>query len=72
MQDYVLGSRRLNAVTAALSASSSAVSSGSMLVVPALAFEDGGPTLLLAGSLGLSILLDSACKTSATLHNRSR
>ena len=53
MQDYVLGSRRLNAVTAALSASSSAVSSGSMLVVPALAFVDGGPTLLLAGSIFL-------------------
>ena len=51
MQDYVLGSRRLSAVTSALSASSSAVSSGSMLVVPALAFVDGGPTLWLAGSI---------------------
>ena len=51
MQDYVLGSRRLSAVTSALSASSSAVSSGSMLVVPALAFADGGMTLWLAGSV---------------------
>ena len=51
MQDYVLGSRRLSAVTSALSASSSAVSSGSMLVVPALAFVDGGATLWLAGSV---------------------
>ena len=51
MQDYVLGSRRLSALTSALSASSSAVSSGSMLVVPALAFADGGMTLWLAGSV---------------------
>ena len=47
MQDYVLGRRRLSAITSALSASSSAVSSGSMLVVPALAFEDGGASLWL-------------------------
>ena len=46
MSDYVLGSRRTSAFTSALSASSSAVSSGSMLVVPALAFVDGGVTLV--------------------------
>ena len=57
MQDYVLGSRRLGAVTSALSASSSAVSSGSMLVVPALAFVDGGMTLWLAGSVFLGAVL---------------
>ena len=57
MQDYVLGSRRLGAATSALSASSSAVSSGSMLVVPALAFADGGMTLWLAGSVFLGALL---------------
>ena len=57
MQDYVLGSRRLGAATSALSASSSAVSSGSMLVVPALAFADGGMTLWLAGSVFLGAVL---------------
>ena len=57
MQDYVLGSRRLGAATSALSASSSAVSSGSILVVPALAFADGGMTLWLAGSVFLGAVL---------------
>ena len=57
MQDYVLGGRRLSAATSALSASSSAVSSGSMLVVPALAFVDGGMTLWLAGSVLLGAVL---------------
>ena len=53
MQDYVLARRRLDAVTSALSASSSAVSSGSMLVVPALAFADGGAALWFAGCIFL-------------------
>ena len=57
MQDYVLGSRRLGTVTSALSAGSSAVSSGSMLVVPALAFADGGVTLWLAGSVFVGVVL---------------
>lgn len=53
MQDYVLGRRRLSAITSALSASSSAVSSGSMLVVPALAFAEGGATLWLGACIFL-------------------
>ena len=57
MQDYVLGGRQLNALTSALSAGSSAVSSGSMLVVPALAFADGGATVWLAGSIFLGAVL---------------
>ena len=57
MQDYVLGGRRLNALTSALSAGSSAASSGSMLVVPALAFADGGATVWLAGSIFLGAVL---------------
>ncbi len=57
MQDYVLGNRQLNALTSALSAGSSAVSSGSMLVVPALAFADGGVTVWLAGSIFLGAVL---------------
>ena len=48
MSDYVLGSRRLSAVTSALSAGSSAVSSGVMLVFPALAFVDGGMLIWLS------------------------
>ena len=57
MQDYVLGGRQLNALTSGLSAGSSAVSSGSMLVVPALAFADGGATVWLAGSIFLGAVL---------------
>ena len=53
MQDYVLGRRQLSMVTSALSASSSAVSSGSMLVVPALAFAEGGAALWFAGCIFL-------------------
>ena len=57
MRDYVLGGRQLNAFTSALSAGSSAVSSGSMLVVPALAFEGGGATAWRAGSIFLGAVL---------------
>ena len=39
MSGYVLGSRRMSPFTSALSARSSAVSSGAMLVLSALAFR---------------------------------
>ena len=45
MSDYVLGGRSMSSVTSALSASSSAASSGTMLVFPALAFIAGGVVL---------------------------
>ena len=41
MSDYVLGGRRMNSFTSALSASSSATSGWTMLVFPALAFAEG-------------------------------
>ena len=41
MSDYVLGGRRVGTITSALSAGSSTSSGWTMLVLPALAFQDG-------------------------------
>ena len=57
MSDYVLGSRRMSAFTSALSASSSAASSGAMLVLPAIAFVDGGMIVWLSSSVLLGVVL---------------
>jgi sodium/proline symporter len=53
MSDYVLGSRRMSAFTSALSASSSAASSGTMLVFPALAFVYGA--MMIWTALGIVV-----------------
>ncbi len=55
MSDYVLGGRRMNSFTSALSASSSMTSGWTMLVFPALAFDDGAVHLWTVVSLVLGI-----------------
>ena len=55
MSDYVLGGRRMNSFTSALSASSSMTSGWTMLVFPALAFSDGAVHLWTVVSLVLGI-----------------
>ena len=57
MSEYVLGGRRMSSVTSALSASSSAASSGTMLVFPALAFAGGGVVLWTMVSIVLGVWL---------------
>ncbi len=57
MSDYVLGGRRMNSFTSALSTSSSATSGWAMLVFPALAFSEGAVRLWTAAGIVLGTWL---------------